>query len=84
MRHEICPARLRACGLMLFMRACIQPEIALDALVPRLVVQRPPIDPLFIRHGLTPVEKRLRRGPGDMPELPSPTFDDFANFLRDE
>ena len=65
-------------------RMSVQAKIVLDALVPGSVVEGAPVDPLFIRHGGTPSEKRHRIGAHGMPELPRFAVNDLANLFRDQ
>jgi hypothetical protein len=64
----------------------IQAKVCEHAFMPGIIIQRSPLDPLFIGHRFAPGEEGLGIGPRGMPQLPRAAFDyipnDFGHHRR--
>src|SRR3954471_4120821 len=62
----------------------IHPQVALHPLVPGVVVQGAPADPLLVREALAVTEERSGVGADCMAELPGPALHDLQNSVADQ
>src|SRR5947208_4471908 len=61
--------------------ACVHAKIGLQAVIPGIVAQRAPGDPLLVAHRFAPLEKRHRVGSHRMPQLPGAALHDLEHLL---
>src|SRR5450432_3566688 len=65
-------------------RACLHAEVRLDAIVPRVVVERAKIYPRLIAHLTAPAEERCGVGTDGMPQLPRSIGGDLEHLVGNE